>query len=32
VAIEAAQSADAAFDLATTLRARIADGTIVGVM
>ena len=31
-AIEAAQSADAAFDLATTLRARIADGTIVGVM
>jgi hypothetical protein len=31
-AIEAAQNADAAFDLATALRARIADGTIVGVM
>jgi hypothetical protein len=31
-AIEAAQSADAAFDLATTLRARIADGTIVAVV
>lgn len=31
-AIEAAQNADAAFDLGTALRARIADGTIVGVM
>ena len=31
-AIEAAQTADPAFDLATTLRARIADRTIVGVM
>ena len=28
-AIEAAQDADASFDLGTTLRARIADGTIV---
>ena len=27
-AIEAAQDADASFDLGTTLRARIADGTI----
>ena len=30
-AIEAAQNADAEFDLGTALRARIADGTIVGV-
>ena len=29
--IEAAQNADASFDLGTTLRARIADGTIAGV-
>jgi len=29
--IEAAQDADASFDLGTTLRARIADGTIASV-